>query len=675
MSYGFGAFLDGLVGGMERRRTWDRQDRTLKWDEEDRQIAREDRTRRIAIEEENAARTRTLWSREDEQYNLDRAARDAEADFFANGGQGGAGAAPAPGGGAATQPRPSPDLAIEVPANTAEIQRSELPPSPAAPAIDTPPQTRPQPRPEGAGRQIAPQAGEAVPGSTPTPGTETAPATAAAGAGQRGYAATLREAGIADSNMLQAAEAADQARTALETGIYPFTNEPLTPEARQQLQGIIAQADQALQATLGEAAAAQQVTGAPQGGPRGAEAQPAPPPSAPQAPPVQAATPAPGNGAPATAATPTGTAQPLNVAPQTAPQVGGGATGTWGAAQAGTPPPAAAAPPADGRVPADAPAPTVEGFVEPSSPEEAQQTEAAAAQAARELPSAQEATEVAQETVRQITVRGQTFTVEDVTEENLEISGTNFQTRYNRDGVDRVVQAYLRAGNREAAESFRQFIQDEETQQSIVHFGRAIFAASAGDADQFLIEMAAIYNTERYYDDGYTVVLDDSEILRDENGNFAGSRIAFRNDESGEVFMREILDEDDFYSLAIGLGAPETVFNNWLQEYSSSREVRAAEAEAFREAMRVQPQTVGERREDFNEIFQFLFEQSEGEGVDVAGNPIEGAPPRFRDLPTQEQVRIVLEMIEAREAGLSGRAISPAAAGAPRGDVPVATTP
>jgi hypothetical protein len=674
MSYGFGAFLDGLVGGMDRRRTWDRQDTAMKWDAQDREIAMEDRARRIAIEDENADwtrtqrdRQRTLWSREDELSN-------ALADVYSGAGAGSA----APSGGVqppapTPTPQPSPDLAIPVPENTGTIERSTLPESPAAPAIDAPAQTRPQPRPEGAGRQIAAPT-EAVPGSTPEPGTGGTPAAAASQAPQQGYAATMRAAGINDANMLQAAEAADMARAALQAGIYPNTQEPLTPEATQQLQGIIAQADRALAATLEEAASAQQTTGAPQGGPRGAapsEGAPAAAP-APAGRTITATTPAPGNGAPASAAAPTGPAAPLATAPQTPPASGGGASGTWGAAQAGTPAAAAATP--DGRIPENAPAPRVEDVANPSSPEAAAQADQAAQQAAAELPSSQEAAESAQETARQITVDGQTFTVEDVNEDNLSTAGTNFQSRYNRDGVERVIQAYIRAGRPEDAQAFRQFVQDEETQQAIVHFGRAIFAASAGDADQFLIEMSKIYNTERYYDDGYTVVLDDSEILRDEAGNFAGSRIAFRNDESGEVFMREIMDEDDFYSIAAGLAAPETVFQNWMQEYSAAREARAAEAEAFREANRIQPQTMAERREDFDQMWEFLFEQA-GE-VDPFNPPEEGAPPNFRQMSPQEQARLVLEQLEARDAGLSGRSINPSfGGGASRGDVPVATAP
>jgi hypothetical protein len=674
MGYGFGAFLDGLVGGMERRRDWDRQDRIMSWDEEDRAIAREDRARRIAIEDENLDWTREERERVRRQQAAEAEANNLAADLIAGGsGRSGGSTVQPPAASPAPQPQPSPDLTMPVPENTAPIERSTLPESPAAPAIDAPQQARPQPRPEGAGRQIAAPAPAAVPGSTPAPGAGAAPANAAAGAGQRGYAATMREAGITDTNMLQAAEAADLARGALESGIYPNTQEPLTPEARQQLQGVIAQADRALEATLAEAAGAQQTTGAPQGGPRGsapAEAPPAPP-QQPQAPPVQATTPAPGNGAPATPATPTGSRGPISAAAASTPPAAG--------AGGPLPPPRADAPGAmpgdvaatpEARVPADAPAPTVEGFVQPRSPEEAAQTQQAAAQAAQELPSAQEAAEVAEETARQITVRGQTFTVEDVNEDNLNIAGTNFQSRYNREGVDRVMQAYLRAGDREAAMAFRDFIQDEETQQAIVHFGRAIFAASAGDADQFLIEMSKIYNTERYYDDGYTVELDESEILRDENGGFAGARIAFRNDESGEVFMREVVDEDDFYALAVGLGAPETVFNNWMQEYAAGREARAQEAEAFRAAN--QPEDL---REDFDEMWRFLFEQSEGDGFDLAGNPIEGAPTPFRNLPPAEQARIVMEQLQLREAALSGRQIAPPAGGGSNAPVPVATAP
>lgn len=724
MSFGFGAFLDGLVGGMERRRRWDQEDLRTQWAREDRELAREDRARRIAIEDEQHNRTREIWRREDEQYAADQELRDSLGDFYTGSTDGSASSQPpSPQG----SPAPQPQTQVQGVGDPTVSARSLTVPQPRTRDMPTtpPPMRRPDGTvndgtptevpentaaegrandlPTGRGRQVstdAPPQGRtaperpAVPGSTPR-----TPEVDGSDGPRQSYADALRAAGINDPMMMQGAEAADTARRALAEGINPRTGEPMDPATRQQFEAIIKEADRALAATMAERETGRAVPQPPARQPNpdttddarasrsfGRSAAM----SGGNEPGAQQARPAPQGGRRIEIPRDPG-APGLNNAPvqsaiaagETTPRISTGRDGqTPGSTQAPSAPPQptpAAAPQADTqtftpqgraitppgeRLNPDAPPPSVQDVAEPTSPEEGQEAMQGAAQAGAELPSSQAAQESAAATARTITVGNRRLTVEDVNEENLNTAGQNFTRAYNEDAVNRVLEAYARAGRFEEMQQFRDFIQDEETQRAMHHFGRAIFAAGAGDAEQFLTEMAAIYNAPKYYDDGYTVDLEQSEIYRNEDGSFAGAGVAFVNDETGEAHVRQILDEDDFYSIATGLAAPETVFANWMESYQGELERRAEEAAG---------DEIGERREQFQELWQFLYEQSPE--ADPLNPRPEDAPPTFREMTPQQQARQVMELMQQQEAAIRGRTVAPSGGGAAAGPVPVATTP
>ncbi len=71
MSRGIAAFIDGLVGGMEKRRQWDQQD-------EDRSAAAEERRLNRSAADEKMSRLRTVWQQQDQDRLT--AAQDRERD-------------------------------------------------------------------------------------------------------------------------------------------------------------------------------------------------------------------------------------------------------------------------------------------------------------------------------------------------------------------------------------------------------------------------------------------------------------------------------------------------------------------------------------------------------------------------------------------------------------------
>ena len=516
-------------------------------------------------------------------------------------------------------------------------------------------------------------------------------------------------AGITDERILNAATNGDAAEQALALGVDPVSGQPLTPTDQRSLNLMVQYAEQALSSAVSGAApgnsepapqAGIDTPGAPMvddgaggraaGGlgvqqalavpsPQGRIVADGPAPSfQPQTPQMGAS-----NEPMVTTATPQAPiidefagrmVQPgprLSTAPDRgAPQVTGPAPppqGASGLANAAPPPDPRATPPGSAsaatapRIPAEADAPTIAAVVNPSNPEEQASAVQAAAQAGRELPSVQVGREVADAAAgRQVPGPPGGRITQMLTEQEIAQVGTNFQAAYNAEAAQRLEQFYLQNGRVEEALAWRQFISDENTQTAMYHFGRAQAAASRGDAERFLGEMAALYNSPRYYDDGYTVDLERSEIYRAEDGTFAGVSAAFVNDDTGEVFMQEIANEDQFYEMALGLGAPETVFAGIMERYQASVQERQQAASAW---------DVLNAPEELRDDFQNIFDQL----MDEEADPLRPDHQPFSALPPQEQAQRVVEILQARNAGLTGRSM-PAPAngtGAPA-DVPVA---
>lgn len=610
---GFGAFLDGLTEGMTRRREWDRQDQLLAWDREDRQIAAEDRERRRAREDAN-------WRWEDnrrERTQMLESREDAQFERaqadYEQGRSLLADAFPGSDAGAATIPTPS------------------APRVPAAPegrvTGDEPASEAPTPRTTAGGEDASTPPAEPAAASAPPPDTP-----------QEGRRLEVTPASVTVPEApppprVPAEGPAAPGRTEGRQLSPPEATGPALPPRADEL-------------------------GAPPPEVAGQMDGPLPPPhiDAPYDPPPE----------------PRIRPHERRSRPGDAPQ---------GDGRALRPRPAPAAPP-EARAPRtadvapDAPVPTVEAVANPASPEAAAATTAAAERAATETPSAQIGAEVAAEEVagREVTPAPDGRNITYLDEGTIDRIGRNFQTSYNEAGVRRLEEHYLRIGDVESAQRLRDFITGEDTQRAIYHFGRAQAAAAIGDAERFLGEMAAIYNAPQYYDDGYTVDLARSQVFRDDAGDFQGVAVAFVNDDTGEVFMREIASEDDLYSIGLGLAAPETVFERWNTEYQTGIASEEAQVAAWETAQReaiiaeAVAQSPAQMRAEFNEMFQFLYEQA-GE---IQFGQEEGT--NFRSMTPQQQASRVIELLQAREAAVTGRSLGPAPPGA-SSEVPLALTP
>jgi len=129
---------------------------------------------------------------------------------------------------------------------------------------------------------------------------------------------------------------------------------------------------------------------------------------------------------------------------------------------------------------------------------------------------------------------------------------------YRQQKLAPIVEHYLRTGQPEKAAAFEKFLADKRTQEGMKSWLKAAHAYNMGDKDGFIDGIVGAYNS--YFDDGYTAVKEKSEFERDGNGNITRAKIAFRNDETGEITYQVFEDTRDVVVAALGGLEPSAAF-------------------------------------------------------------------------------------------------------------------
>lgn len=215
--------------------------------------------------------------------------------------------------------------------------------------------------------------------------------------------------------------------------------------------------------------------------------------------------------------------------------------------------------------------------------------------------------------------------------------------RYYKVNAPAIIKHYLSKGEIEKATAFEAFIDRRETKTGLKSWAAAMHAAAVNDDEGFVENMIKTYNATGYYDDGYTVVADQSGLTRDGQGNAVGAKITFKNEESGEVFTQDFNTTEDLYSTGINLLSPEQIFEQMYGEVKQAKDLR--------------------RNLQLKMLEKGVNEGQQEEILDVA-EQLGKINPSFISLPLEEQ----LAQARAYLSGGNGRAIS----GNPSpGDVPV----
>lgn len=143
---------------------------------------------------------------------------------------------------------------------------------------------------------------------------------------------------------------------------------------------------------------------------------------------------------------------------------------------------------------------------------------------------------------------------------------------FTSEKVPAIVEHYIRTGQIEKAQAFEKWVEDRGVQRGMRSWMKAIHSFQVGDGDGFLDSMADAYEADNYYDDGLSIVRDQSSLTRDDRGNIIGARITFKEDGSGRTFTQNVTDVRDLVASAIGVMAPEKAFElAWDQTFGKDK--------------------------------------------------------------------------------------------------------
>lgn len=139
-----------------------------------------------------------------------------------------------------------------------------------------------------------------------------------------------------------------------------------------------------------------------------------------------------------------------------------------------------------------------------------------------------------------------------------------FARSYIDNGAKVVIAEYIRHGKIKEAQEFEKWIRDGKTQEGLEAFSKAAFLSTIGDVSGSLDALADAYNTVGYFDDGYQIDKEKSEIMKDKAGNPSGIKVVFRNQRTGEETSR-VMDSADFAEQAKMALEPTAAFDAHME--------------------------------------------------------------------------------------------------------------
>lgn len=143
---------------------------------------------------------------------------------------------------------------------------------------------------------------------------------------------------------------------------------------------------------------------------------------------------------------------------------------------------------------------------------------------------------------------------------------------FTSEKVPAIVEHYIRTGQIEKAQAFEKWVEDRGVQKGMRSWMKAIHSFQVGDGDGFLDSMADAYEADNYYDDGLSIVREESSLTRDDRGNIVGARITFKEEATGRTFTQNVTDVRDLVASAIGVMAPEKAFElAWDQTFGKDK--------------------------------------------------------------------------------------------------------
>lgn len=158
-----------------------------------------------------------------------------------------------------------------------------------------------------------------------------------------------------------------------------------------------------------------------------------------------------------------------------------------------------------------------------------------------------------------------------MTKPQVEAGAKTFMDSWRKNGAPIIQRELIRQGKINEAQQLEQWIKSDQAQAGMNAWAKGAFMAMTGDVEGSLDALSDAFNATGYYDDGFEIVKDKSEIMRDERGDPAGVRIVFRNQQTGEESERE-MRSDDFAQMALLATAPQEAFKASIERQRALQE-------------------------------------------------------------------------------------------------------
>lgn len=140
-----------------------------------------------------------------------------------------------------------------------------------------------------------------------------------------------------------------------------------------------------------------------------------------------------------------------------------------------------------------------------------------------------------------------------------ERAAESYADTYRRVGAPYVEEQLLRLGRVADAQVYRDWTTAESTRSGLEAYGQAAFAAARGDMDGFSNAVIDLYNNEDFFPDGFTVDREQSQFIKDADGNILGAQVALV-DKDGNVSMQTWEGMDDMVVDVLNMVSPERAF-------------------------------------------------------------------------------------------------------------------
>lgn len=158
-----------------------------------------------------------------------------------------------------------------------------------------------------------------------------------------------------------------------------------------------------------------------------------------------------------------------------------------------------------------------------------------------------------------------------MTKAQVTTGAKTFMESWRQNGAPIIQRELIRQGRIKEAQDLEKWLKSDQAQAGMNAWAKGAFLAMTGDVSGSLDALADAFNATGYYDDGFLIDKEKSEILKDERGDPAGVRVVFRNQETGEESER-VMQTDDFAQMALLATAPSEAFKASIERQKAIQE-------------------------------------------------------------------------------------------------------